>query len=248
MNDFSDQLVERMLASESVVDRFSALTKSLSCIGIDTVNYAIFSPDANNFVETDVQFLTTMSQDWMDYYYDKNLATTDYHVGRILAGNICSYVFSESSIVRVGDAHRRTLEEGAEAGLRSTLCVPLAGPHEPFKPIGAINLGTSLSEREFRMIMGEHGPALASIAHLFHTASVREVWRDRIGYEALSVRERDCLQYVAAGLRQDAIADVLNLAIVTVELHLRRARQKLGARTLGEVVAKALLYGEIKQG
>jgi DNA-binding CsgD family transcriptional regulator len=34
---------------------------------------------------------------------------------------------------------------------------------------------------------------------------------------------------------------------VTVEMHLRSARQKLGARTLHEAIARALIFGEISR-
>jgi DNA-binding CsgD family transcriptional regulator len=43
----------------------------------------------------------------------------------------------------------------------------------------------------------------------------------------------------------DAIGDQLAIARVTVELHLRTARQKLGAKTTPEAVARALLYRQI---
>lgn len=39
----------------------------------------------------------------------------------------------------------------------------------------------------------------------------------------------------------------MGIARVTVELHLRTARQKLGARTLYEAIAKALVMGEISR-
>jgi len=38
------------------------------------------------------------------------------------------------------------------------------------------------------------------------------------------------------------------VARVTVEMHLREARKKLGARTVNEAIAKALVFGEISSG
>lgn len=57
----------------------------------------------------------------------------------------------------------------------------------------------------------------------------------------LSPRERECLLRLAQGERVDRIAERLGLSTVTVELHLRNARRKLGARTSPEAVAKAVL-------
>jgi len=243
-----DRMVEDLMAAKTSKARFSALTRGLAAIGLDTINYGVFGPGVDDLAEAEVQFLTTMRDDWMAYYYDRNLSARDSHVMRIRAGKITPYVWGESVIARLDAPERQTALEGIEAGLRSTLCVPLTGPRDAFTPVGAINLGSSLPEAEFRAIVGEHGATLINLAHLFHAASLREVWRDQAGCEALSGRERDCLQHLAAGQRHDAIAHKLGLARVTVESHLRRARQKLGARTLGEAIANGLLFGEISHG
>lgn len=53
----------------------------------------------------------------------------------------------------------------------------------------------------------------------------------------LSPRERQCLELLADGLRTKAIAHELGIAPITVELHLRNARSKLGAATREQAVA-----------
>jgi DNA-binding CsgD family transcriptional regulator len=62
----------------------------------------------------------------------------------------------------------------------------------------------------------------------------------------LSPRERDCLLWLASGLRTREIAARMGLARVTVDLHLRNARRKLGAATLPQAVAKAVLDRQIR--
>lgn len=56
----------------------------------------------------------------------------------------------------------------------------------------------------------------------------------------LSAREIDVLCYLAAGLRNDAIAWKLAIAEVTVRAHVTSARQKLGAATREEAIAIAV--------
>lgn len=244
----SDRLIEALTAAETPADRFAALTQGLAQLGLDTINYGFFDLRAAELMEADVQFLTTMRDDWMDYYADRNLHETDSHVLRARAGGIMPYVWGESSIPLVAPEERGTASEAVEAGLRSALCVPLASPLDPFSPVGAITFGSSMREREFRQVTQEHGATLISLAHLFHNASIRQIWSERSGQARLSARERDCLQYLADGKRHDAIAHALGLARVTVEVHLRAARVKLNARTPGEAIAKALLFGEIRHG
>lgn len=244
----SDGLIEALTAAERPADRFAALTQGLAQLGLDTINYGFFDLRAAELMEAEVQFLTTMRDDWMDYYADRNLHATDSHVLRARAGGIMPYVWGESSIPLVAEEERGTANEAVEAGLRSALCVPLASPLDPFSPVGAITFGSSMREREFRQVTQEHGATLISLAHLFHNASIRQIWSERSGQARLSARERDCLQYLADGKRHDAIAHALGLARVTVEVHLRAARLKLNARTQGEAIAKALLFGEIRHG
>ncbi len=63
--------------------------------------------------------------------------------------------------------------------------------------------------------------------------------------QILSPRERDCLRLLAQGQRPKSIGHELNIATVTVDLHLRNARLKLGARTMAEAVAMAMRAREI---
>lgn len=59
-------------------------------------------------------------------------------------------------------------------------------------------------------------------------------------YPRLTERERECLLWLAAGLRNDRIAERLGIRGATVEMHLRNARRKLGARTREQAVARAV--------
>ena len=249
MNGFDgDQLIRDVATVDTPVDRFAILAAGLAKLGLDTVNYGYFDTVATASGSAGIQFLTTMSDDWMGHYFDCDLAATDSHVVRIRNRKITPYIWNESAIRRVeAPGERATALQAAEAGLRSALCVPLASPLDPFTPVGGITLGTSMGEAAFDAVMREHGATLTSIAYLFHNACIRQLWNERNDGRSLSARERDCLRYIADGKRQDAIAHQMGVARVTVEMHLRSARQKLGAQTLNEAIAKALILGEISR-
>lgn len=249
MNGFDgDATIARMAAATTADERFEALTSGVASLGLDVVNYGFFDLQAASLVDADILFLTTMSEDWMAHYYDSGLARTDVHVTRLRAKKMTPYVWTESAVARIEDAERSTALQAAEAGLRSALCVPLASPLDPFTPVAAINLGSSMGEAAFGQVLREHGATLTTLAHLLHNASIRQLWQGLAGPRSLTVRERDCLSYLAEGRRQDAIAEALGLARVTVEAHLRSARHKLGARTLAEAVAKAVVFGDVRRG
>jgi DNA-binding CsgD family transcriptional regulator len=60
-------------------------------------------------------------------------------------------------------------------------------------------------------------------------------------HQQLTSRERQCLSLAAAGCATKQIAGVLGLSEKTVEFHLAGIRRKLGARTIAQAVATALL-------
>lgn len=57
---------------------------------------------------------------------------------------------------------------------------------------------------------------------------------------ALGPREAEALKWAASGLQTARIAEKMGIQPVTVSKHFRRARRKLGARTLAEALAIAL--------
>ncbi|ANM78627.1 PA1136 family autoinducer-binding transcriptional regulator [Serratia nematodiphila] len=65
------------------------------------------------------------------------------------------------------------------------------------------------------------------------------------GEGRLSAREREVLSWTAIGRRQADIAAMLGLSERTVENHLRRIRQRLGAATTAQAISVAIRLGEI---
>ena len=61
----------------------------------------------------------------------------------------------------------------------------------------------------------------------------------------LTPREIECLQGLARGLRQEALAEQLAISRATIEMHIVNARRKLCAQTTTHAVALALARGLI---
>lgn len=61
----------------------------------------------------------------------------------------------------------------------------------------------------------------------------------------LSTRERDCLVWLAVGLRPDRIANKMGVSEKAIEKYVLGARRKLKASTRDHAVAKAILLGVI---
>jgi len=62
----------------------------------------------------------------------------------------------------------------------------------------------------------------------------------------LTQREKDVLSYLAAGKRPDQIAFDMNLTIPTINLHIQKAKKRLGAATREQAVSTAIIRREIE--
>jgi len=62
---------------------------------------------------------------------------------------------------------------------------------------------------------------------------------------SLSTREKEILQWVAAGKSQQDIGDILSISHRTVEVHLRSGREKLNALTTAQAVGRSISLGLI---
>ncbi|MFM0206550.1 response regulator transcription factor [Paraburkholderia sediminicola] len=62
-------------------------------------------------------------------------------------------------------------------------------------------------------------------------------------YESLTVRERQVMAFMVAGLMNKQIASEMNLSEITVKIHRGQAMRKMGARSLADFVLKAEALG-----
>lgn len=227
--------------------KWEALTSGLSSVGLDQVNYSFL--DLGTFSRMDARgqpAMSTMRADWIAHYTSRQYDMNDDIVAHVRAGRFDPKFYRLSRPDHFGD--RDIAEEAREAGLQSGLLIPLPGPWGDSLPAAGVLMGSSLGEDEAARITRAHASHLIALAHVLHTALSGELLRRRAGAVDLSDRQRECLQGVARGLRAGQVADRLMIKEVTVNLHLRDARRKLGARTLPEAVAKALLYQKITLG
>lgn len=243
LSDFFDLLN----AARSADTQWQALIRFMGDHGADTINYAVLNTlEFERKIAPVIQF-SNMSASWIDHYLDQRMDLADPHVRHVREGNLNAYRWDEARTGRLqSEKGRGVLALAAEAGLRSQISVVAPDPIGYGDPIGGMTIGSSLDADEyFRVIEGKEN-LLLSAAMLFHSSSIGEIRRQHVGAQPLSERERDCMSFVAAGLRNSRIAERMRVSEVTVEMHLRSARRKLRARTTAQAIARAMIFGDIK--
>lgn len=126
------------------------------------------------------------------------------------------------------------------------LTIPVRGP---YGDIGLFSVTRDCSEREWQLLKSSILSDLqAAAVHLHdHVVQSHDMVR-RLTHPALSQRETDVLQWIAAGKTQQDVGDILAISSRTVEVHLRSSRTKLGALTTAQAVGRAISLGLIHPG
>lgn len=212
--------------------------------GIDCPIYMFMRPSAPQHRPL---ALANMPSWWMDYYLDEDRARHDpfFKTCTTYTAFMTGADYLDDNVHMLEKDEIRFIQEASETGVRSGLSSPvkLINPGH----FGGWNFGSSLKRAEFDKITQLHGQTLRLAGFIIHDhlqeAAFRQIDQKPAGL--LSSRERECLLWLASGLKSAQIAERLNLALVTVDMHFKNARKKLNAATREEALAKAIMSGEI---
>lgn len=131
------------------------------------------------------------------------------------------------------------MHQAAESGLNDGVGVPLHGPQGD---VCLVTFATGHGRPDLRAL--SKLDVLATQFHAAYSAVGRSENDPRTG-AILSMRERDCLQWIARGKSSWAIGRILNISENTVNFHVRNALHKLDASTRTLAVVKAIRFGLI---
>jgi LuxR family quorum sensing-dependent transcriptional regulator len=188
----------------------------------------------------DCLWLNNRPQDYIDHYSENNTILHDPIVTEFRT-NIHPYTWGEvRAKPNLKKKEKNIIDEAREWGARDGFMVPIvtrSGSVSGFCPCG---FEPDLSPRA--------RAALEIIAIYSHHALTRAVLQDQrkeFARTPLTAREREVLQWVAAGKTDDEIADILSLGTSTVASHVENAKRKLDAFRRTYAVVQALRLGEI---
>jgi LuxR family quorum-sensing system transcriptional regulator CciR len=177
---------------------------------------------------------------WIDHYFEHDYQRKDPVV--LLAPEIeRPFLWS-----RLGEAYKLDraqdilMQEARESGLRDGVGIPLHGPRGDVCLV-TFAAGDGHSDPRAEL------PKLDVLAAQFHAAysAVGRSEYDHRTTAVLSMRELDCLQWIARGKSSWVIGEILNISEHTVNFHVKNALHKLESNTRTVAVVKAIRYGLI---
>ena len=169
-------------------------------------------------------------------YESQNLISTDPTVARMNAG--ASPFRWSSTYARASSVEKRTLDQVRDMCGRDGFAVPIHGPKGS---IAGVSIGTGAYELSRQDEMALHMASLYLHARLIALTDQA----DRTTARALTPRERECLEWVAAGKTDWEISQILNISEQTAHGYVQNALTKLNARTRAQAVALAIQSAQI---
>lgn len=234
------------LAETSYPGLFRILGDFSRDVGAGAVNCAIFDNSRHELVGVS----STMSPQAVDRYFAENMAEDDPLIPRINSDPqpaLLGWGFGVTALWREGNCSRvfEAMQKDGYHGL-AYFPVHVAGSafsaSITFRSEVAPEQGQAFINAEFGLLQLAADIVGHRAAALFQGRDTGENWH-AFTQPVLTSREREILRCLAAGLKTDQIAHQLGIKPVTVHMHLREARHRLGARTREQMMALAALRG-----
>ena len=225
--------------TSSLNEMWQLLHRHLAGFGVTGMLYGMAAfPNAK--LEHDIM-LTSLSPAYMKAKMSEQLYASDAFVQACLTETDPMLWSDASRLEQATSKTKRSLEVDWDYGVTTGVTLPTRFNNGFGK--GGFGLhAADLSWAEFDRIWLEQGDVISAIAHGFDICIRQGGASEKF---ALAPRERECLLWLAIGLRPQQIAFRLGTHVKTVEKQIESARRKLNAATTVQAVVFALVYGLI---
>ncbi|SFE14410.1 autoinducer binding domain-containing protein [Roseivivax sediminis] len=206
--------------------------------GLDDAAYAGANPISGR-----VHGFMTYSADWQAHYAQNQL----HRIDPTLIEARRSIAPVDWSRLEPNENFDKVFRDAHDFGISNLgLTIPVRGP---LGDVGSLSVTSNLPRSEWEKLRKEVIYHLQSYAVNIHDQVMRDdKLMAALTEHALSTREIEILQWIAAGKSQADIGGILSISHRTVEVHLRSARTKLNALTtaqaIGRAIARGLIYPE----
>lgn len=230
--------VERLQQLENYDDICRQIASELEWFGFTCVSsWAVPGPGDD---PSDCLLLNNRPQDYVEHYIEKNYMIRDPVVTE-LRRTLTPFSWGDlRARGALSKSERAIIDEGREFGANDGFMIPIITPSGSVALFSPCGPEPDLSERARAAIevIGMYS------FHALKRALVKQQRADAV-HQPLTPREREIMQWVAAGKSDDEIAEILNLSTPTVTWHVENAKKKLDAFRRTYAVVRAIRLGEI---
>ena len=216
-------------------------------LGFDSFVFGIAANDRQPDADSRAYILTNQVDPWVRSYDEHAYVEVDPRVD--LAGEP-GYTFWEARHFDNNPRHKVFLTEAAGHGIRSGLVLGLCTRDPPSYAMMALNCVVPTLDRwdaQQRLLIAGQALVLGKVL----SRSVRKfLYEEELLFPRptmrLNLREREILTLAAAGHTSKAIAALLGIAKITVDIHVGTILTKMGALNRNQAIAKAVQHNLIQ--
>lgn len=204
-------------------------------LGVEYGSYATMNP-----VSGTVHGYATYGAAWKRHYMTNNL----HHIDPTIHRSALSIAPMDWSRFDRDSKFHAVFRSAHDFGITPQgITVPIRGP---YGDRGLLSVTAGMAEGEWRRLTRSIiGELQMAAVHLHDAVTRTGLVLPSLARPILSRREREVLQWVVAGKSQQDVGDILSISTRTVEVHLRSAREKLGALTTVQAAGRAIGLGLI---
>ncbi|PIE12196.1 MAG: LuxR family transcriptional regulator [Rhodobacterales bacterium] len=215
-------------------DRFDRFLEDLcQRLEFDYASYATV-----NLVSGDVQGFATYPEDWIIHY-----AQHEFHrIDPTLHISMRSIAPVDWERLERDSKFNSVFRNAPDFGITDRgITVPVRGP---YGDCGVLNVTRDTGDTEWDKLKNHViGDLQMAAVHMHDNVMQSNVLTAALHRPALSSREIEIIKWTALGKSQQDIGDILSISHRTVEVHLRSAREKLGALTTAQAIGRAVGLG-----
>ncbi len=218
-------LVDQITASASVRDVWKTFLREAGRVGLGFGYLSITYHGSN---DPPLLLSQAMPGGWEKHYAENSLAAGDMLLARARA--------SKQSFAWQLSDWARWCELNTAFGIRSGLCILDFHPGEE-SVLTLCGRSEPLSFHDRLALNFAGHEAIHCLQKFFEKKALAPIW--------VSQRERECLEWAAAGKTSWEIGQILSLSEKTVNVYITRAMSKLGVKSRTQAILKASKMGVI---
>lgn len=239
MNDLGHH-IEAINRADTIEEAFSYFCKVMEGHGYSQVAYSLVTDHISLGLSKMHGLATSYPEDWMKYYTEKEYLPDDPVVIKVKESFAPFFWEDLEKDPTMSEYSLDILKQGAEAGVRDGIAIPLYGVHNEIAGVGLARKEVDKG-RDYQFLAGAQ-----LLATHFHE-KFRHITRAQQNdvYAPLSKRETDVLSWAAEGKGNSEIGDILGISTETVKTHMKHCYKKLNANSRAYAITKAILLGLI---
>ncbi|MEM7439346.1 MAG: helix-turn-helix transcriptional regulator [Pseudomonadota bacterium] len=233
--------MEHLLAAKTRQEVWDASQSAFADLGFEDVYYGLKKREEQQFGI----YLSDTLSNWQRDYRAEGDSQFDplFNYTSVMPDQFFTGIEFSGDYPFLSTRDLAVIQRGADHNLYAgvAMIMPLRGADQ----VGGWHLMYRGDRAAFSDLYCHQSKWLAQIAAFAHQSFSRLEQGGVPLHVKLTKREAETLCWLAAGLRTDQIADKMGIKPVTVDLHIRKARERLGARTREQATAIALTSGLI---